>query len=63
MATRRREGQRCDLLPEGEVVEGYPPGDVGEDCAAIFVDGEEEVAARVECQAGNVAAVRERKGM
>jgi hypothetical protein len=43
------------------VVEDDAAGDVGENGAAIFVDGEEQVSARVECEAGDVLAVRKRE--
>lgn len=61
MPTRRRESNRGDLAAEGEVVENDATRDVGEDCAAIFIDREEEVSARVEGKACDVLAVRKRK--
>jgi hypothetical protein len=61
VAARGREGQRRHGLAQGEVVEDDAAGDVGENGAAIFVDGEEQVSARVECEAGDVLAVRKRE--
>tara|TARA_R110002003_G_scaffold145_8_gene13413 strand:- start:32053 stop:32244 length:192 start_codon:yes stop_codon:yes gene_type:complete len=63
MPARRGEGQRRHLTTQGEVVEDGPARDVGEDGATILVDGEEQVAARVQRQAGNVLAVREWQGV
>jgi hypothetical protein len=40
------------------VIEDDAAGDVGENGAAIFVDGEEQVSARVEGEAGDVLSVR-----
>jgi hypothetical protein len=56
-----RKGEGGDLAAEGEVVEYDSAGDVGEDGAAIFVDGEKQVAARVQCEAGDVASMRKGK--
>jgi hypothetical protein len=58
VAARGREGQRIDLLAQGKVIEDDAAGDVGENGAAIFVDGEEQVSARVEGEAGDVLSVR-----
>jgi hypothetical protein len=43
------------------VVEYDATRDIGKDGATIFVDGEEEVSARVEGKACNVLSVRKRK--
>jgi hypothetical protein len=59
----RGECERSNSLPEGEVVEHYAAGYVCENGAAIFVDGEEEVSAGVEGEAGDVFAVGEGEGM
>jgi hypothetical protein len=45
------------------VVENDSSRDVCEDRATVFVDGEEEVAAGVQCEAGDVLAVREWEGV
>jgi hypothetical protein len=55
------EGDGRDLFAEGEVVEDDASRDIGEDGAAVFVDGEEEVAARVQCEARDVLSVGERE--
>jgi hypothetical protein len=43
------------------VVEDDSAGDVGEDRATIFVDREEQVAAWIQCEAGDVASMRKGK--
>jgi hypothetical protein len=43
------------------MVKDYAAGNVCEDCAAVFVDGEEEVAAGVEGETSDVFAVGEGK--
>lgn len=63
MSARRCKCEGGDLFPERKVVENYAAGHVCEDGAAIFVDGEEEVSAGVESEAGNVFAVGEGEGM
>ena len=45
------------------MVEDDSTWDVGKDGTAIFVDGEEEVAARVQCEARDVLSVGEREGV
>jgi hypothetical protein len=45
------------------VVENDSAGDICEDGATVFVDGEEEIAARIECEARDVLAVRERQSV
>lgn len=63
MTARGRKGKSGDLIAEREVIQGYPARDVGENGAAIFVDGEEEVSARVQCEAGDISAMGKRKGI
>jgi len=55
---RGGECERRDLRSEREVVDGYPAGDVGEDRMAIFVDGEEDVAAGCQTEPRDVLAMR-----
>lgn len=57
MATRGRKGEGSHFAAEGEVVEDDAAGNVGQDCAAILVDGEKKVSAGVECEANNVLAM------
>ena len=45
------------------MIECYPTRNIGEDSLAIFVDGQQEVAARVECQSSNVSPMRKREGV
>jgi hypothetical protein len=59
VAAGRREGERCDLRSEGEVVDGDAAQDVGQDSVTIFVDGEEEVAAGGEADSTDVFSVGE----
>jgi len=61
VASRRRESDSGDFAAEREMVEDDAAGYVGENGTAVLVDGEEQVTARVQCQAGNVGSVRERK--
>ena len=63
MPARGREGQGRHRLAEGEVVEHDAARHIGEDRAAIFVDGEEEVAAGIQCEAGDVLSVGEGQGV
>ena len=63
MPARGGEGQGCDVVAEGEVVEKDASWDIGEDGATVFVDGEEQVPAGVQCQAGDVLSVRKRQGI
>lgn len=44
LATGRRKNEGRHGRLEGKVVEGYAPRDVGENGAAILVDGEQEIA-------------------
>lgn len=57
VATRGREFQGRDTGFEGEVVQDYSSGKVCEYGSAIFVDGKEEVASRIEGKPGNVATM------
>lgn len=61
MPTRRRESDRGDFAAKREVVEYDATRNIGEDCATVFIDREEEVSARVESQACDVLPVRKRK--
>lgn len=45
------------------MVDGYAAGDVGQDRMAVFVNGEEEVAAWREAYSNNVLAMCEREGV
>jgi hypothetical protein len=63
MPAGRRKGQRCDFAAEREVVEHDSAGHVCKDGLSVFVDGEQKVSARVQCQAGDVSPVRKRKGV
>lgn len=38
VTSRGGEGKRCDRGLEGKVIDGDPPKDVCQDCAAIFID-------------------------
>jgi hypothetical protein len=59
----RCKGKSGDLTAEGEVVKNDPAGDVGKDRATVLVDREEQVATRVQCQAGNVGSMCEWEGI
>lgn len=61
VTARGRKGEGGDLAAEGEVVEDDSAGDVGEDGTTIFVDGKEQVTARVQCEACDVASMRKGK--
>lgn len=63
MATRRRKRERCDRRSEREVVDGYPSRDICQDRVAIFVDGQEEVAAGCKADTSNVFAMSEGEGV
>lgn len=59
VSARRRERERCDLRPEGEVVDGHAAGNVGQNRMAVFVNGEKEVSAWGEADSNNVLAMGE----
>lgn len=63
VSARRRKGERRDFATKGKVVEDNAAGDVGEDCATVLVDGQQKVAARVQCEAGDVLAMRKGEGV
>jgi hypothetical protein len=63
VSTGWRKGEGCDFALEGEMVKGNSPGKVCKDRAAFLVNGQQEVSARVEGEAGDVVSVGKREGV
>lgn len=63
VTTRRGELKRGDTALEGEMMDNNSAEEVGQNGAAILVNGQEEVAARRESNTVDVRAVRKRKGI
>jgi len=47
MSTRWRKSERRHIPAQRKVVEYDATRDIGKDCVTVFVDGEEEISARV----------------
>jgi hypothetical protein len=63
VTSRGRELERRNSGFEGEVVDGNAPLEVGQNAAAIFIDGQEKVTPRRKVETVDVCTVRERQGI